>query len=335
MSSYYEILNVAPDASVAEIESAHATRYDQLRRLVNHPSQGLSAQQTLMELARAHAVLTDSAKRAAYDQEIGLGAPVGGLADPHLGYGSGPVAPPPLLQSPPVPNGASSAVQPASRAPLWQCSDCATENPPNTQFCLSCGGELVRECPECQKVMSLVATGFCGGCGMHWEAAKERAQLRIERMTTAREWTAARSALGIDARNLGGEFAAVLANTRTLETRVKSINARGLEPPGIAFLGIFPSALVAGIAAPPLQAPLAVVCFCLVLAGAIVHGRNLGRRKASVQRELQAEVQRFADLTANRQRVLQERIDELALSLEHLNEQFEQLADTRRRRPTI
>jgi uncharacterized protein involved in exopolysaccharide biosynthesis len=72
-----------------------------------------------------------------------------------------------------------------------------------------------------------------------------------------------------------------------------------------------------------------------VLAGAIVHGRNLGRRKASVQRELQAEVQRFADLTANRQRVLQERIDELALSLEHLNEQFEQLADTRRRRPTI
>ena len=64
----------------------------------------------------------------------------------------------------------------------WPCPNpsCDGDNPPTTKFCLKCGAQLLRECPECSHLSSLVATGICRECGMPYRAALRRAELRMQ-----------------------------------------------------------------------------------------------------------------------------------------------------------
>jgi YD repeat-containing protein len=189
MSTYYEMLQIAPTATMTEIEAAYEMQYNQWRRLVTHhdPKIVNQANQTLQMLEQIRATLTDPVQRATYDAQIGLGGAAGGLADPtaiHQGVVSSPMtppAPPPPLSSPST---AAAVAQPNPSAPvqagLWACYKCGTENPTNTKFCLKCGAQLVRKCPECNCDSSLVATGMCGTCGTSYELATRRKELQKE-----------------------------------------------------------------------------------------------------------------------------------------------------------
>ncbi|MDZ4720907.1 MAG: DnaJ domain-containing protein [Roseiflexaceae bacterium] len=187
MSTYYEILQIAPTATLAEIESAYDTQYNQWRRLVTHHDPNIvnQANQTLQLLETARTTLTDPTRRALYDGEIGVGTTAGGLADP-TALASVPVAQPRMPMAPPPPppiqvpaaSMAPQQIQQIQRPGLWACYKCGTDNPTGTKFCFSCSAQLVRDCPECENSSSLVATGICGICGKKYEDALNRQELR-------------------------------------------------------------------------------------------------------------------------------------------------------------
>jgi hypothetical protein len=177
MANYYEDLGLNPQVSVEEIRSAIDGRYNQWRELTTHPDAEVRVEadrnQRLLEQMRT--TLTDPTKRAIYDAGIGLSG-TGGLADPEALLKRAP--PPPKPKVPP------------SRSPdattLWSCHRCGTENPEWTQYCLNCRAELVRRCPECGHLRSLVKTGTCGNCGFEYQAAERRVALHHE-MESLRE----------------------------------------------------------------------------------------------------------------------------------------------------
>jgi hypothetical protein len=206
MANYYDLLQIMPHASRAEVDSAYESQYDTLRRLVNHPTQGLSVQNKLAQLEEARQVLTDPVKRAAYDAQLGGASELSGLADPSAA--APPVmpamAPPPVsVQLPQAPPQQAAG----TRAGIWSCPGCSLDNPPNTRFCFNCGTQLVRECPECQRNTSLVASGFCGECGIHWDAAMRRRTLEQEQGRLAAELNSVRAELQATGAALGPEIA--------------------------------------------------------------------------------------------------------------------------------
>lgn len=180
MANYYEMLKISPNASQPEIANAIDAQYEQWRRLVTHhdPNVVNQANQALQLLEQMRATLSDPARRAAYDEGIGLRA-VGGLADPTaiLNMPSGTMTPPAPR---PVPTAAQVGAVVSASPALWTCPKCKKENPPNTRFCFNCGTQLVRACPECGQETSLVATGFCGHCGYNYDVAAERAKLKSD-----------------------------------------------------------------------------------------------------------------------------------------------------------
>lgn len=174
MSNYYEMLDLAPNANIADIHRAVDNRYNEMRQLATHPDATVveEANRNLRLLEQMRATLTDANRRAAYDAGIGVGE-AGGLADPAA-----------ILRkttTPPLSRKAQSP--PASTLPspdLWVCPKCSTRNPEWTQFCLSCQNEMVRMCPECGQMKSLVKTGVCGNCGFSFDAAMQRISLNQE-----------------------------------------------------------------------------------------------------------------------------------------------------------
>lgn len=178
MTTHYEWLEVTPSASVSEIEAAYEARLDHYRRLINHhePDRRREAQEALDALDAARAVLSESGPRAAYDAALGLAGVIDGVADPSLAYPSTPVAslPPPPAR--------------AARSPSnpWECPECGFENPPGTKFCLQEGRPLVRECPECRHMASMVVTGICGECGANYPETSLRGQAEEVQQPTRR-----------------------------------------------------------------------------------------------------------------------------------------------------
>lgn len=173
MSNFYEILNVPTTASTAEIQTAYEQQYNQWRRLVTHhdPNVVNQANQALQALETIRATLTDPTKRSAYDAGIGLGS-VSGLANPEALLR---MSSPSLSTS--VPPRPPSVLAPGAKG-LWVCPKCGIENPEHTQFCFSCATQLVRECPKCKNMSSLVFTGICGKCGTHYETFVKLSDLK-------------------------------------------------------------------------------------------------------------------------------------------------------------
>jgi uncharacterized membrane protein YqjE len=179
MPNYYEVLNLQPTATTSEIEVACESQYNQWRRLVTHhdPNVVNQANQALQLLETIRTTLTNTNTRAVYDAGIGIGVTLGGLADPEAilsQAAAAPTPPPPDLLKPRA--GAPSAAA-VSKPNLWVCPKCNCDNPADTKYCYKCGAQLVRNCPECKKMTSLVVSGFCGNCGFQYEVALQRAEL--------------------------------------------------------------------------------------------------------------------------------------------------------------
>lgn len=186
MPNYYETIKLAPSASVAEIEVACDTLYNQWRGLINHqdPNIAVQATQALHTVEVIRDTLMDPAKRAGYDAGLGLSESVGGLADPEALIRQTAIMTPPAPRNAASPAGSRGTTQAGN---LWACPKCNADNPAQTDFCLKCGAQLVRKCPECQQKSSLVATGFCGKCGYKYEAAQKRVELKMTIAVLERE----------------------------------------------------------------------------------------------------------------------------------------------------
>lgn len=197
MSNYYEQLNVSPMATTDEIQTAIDTHYNQWRHNVTHPDATIveEANRNLRVLEHMRATLTDPAKRAGYDAGIGLGG-AAGLADPMAVMHQ--TAPPP-----PRPQKATGQSYGAASG-LWACPKCATDNPPQTKHCFKCGTQLVRNCPNCDQMTSLVASGFCGNCGANYDLAVRMAELRVAKEATSAQESQARSAVHQTMASLNG-----------------------------------------------------------------------------------------------------------------------------------
>lgn len=181
MATYYEMLELAPSASHNEIDEACERLYLRWKGLVTHhdPATATQANQAIQQIETIRTTLTNPSNRAIYDQALNGGV-TGGLVDltavgTPIGGGQLVTPPPPrpavITETPPA-----AAHQPG----MWACpkDGCGADNPPQTKFCFKCGTQLVRQCPNCDKMALLVATQRCGECGFSLEAATERRDLR-------------------------------------------------------------------------------------------------------------------------------------------------------------
>lgn len=180
MPTYYDILQLSPEASRAEIEAAVDASYNQNRQLVTHPDPATRAraEESLRSLETVRGTLLDAHRRAAYDAGIVVGG-AGGLADPTARPLSAPPPPPPPRPTP----------QPAGALPAsaWQCPACQTVNPPGTIHCQQCGQKLAQSCARCGQHAPMSAR-FCGSCGADLAVAQaERDRKLAEEEETRRQ----------------------------------------------------------------------------------------------------------------------------------------------------
>lgn len=271
MKTYYEQLDVKSDASEAEIQAAIDEMYNQWRQAVTHPDATIAeeANRNLRVLEEMRATLTDPVKRAGYDAGIGLGG-AAGLADPAA-----------VLKQMPAPLKSRNVASPSGErtgSGLWTCQKCKTDNPPQTRHCFSCGAKLVRTCPNCGQMASLIATGFCGNCGMQYEVAVRLAELRANQAASEQELKQAQSSVD--------ETRAAL-----LKVSEPKINRGSLVAVfAIAFLGILMSGLseicaVSGIA-------IGVVGAVTVFSSYGGSKREYAAKKATLNQKLTVSLQR-------------------------------------------
>ena len=184
MRTYYKVLDIAPDATTTEIETAYEVQYNHWRRLVTHhdPEMSNRANQALQWLEKVRTTLTDPGKRQAYDTSIGLSHSVGGLADPKASL---PPSSMRTLAPPPPPR--PSAPVPSSHVDAWVCSKCGAASATGSVYCKSCGNLIGQQCPTCEAIFENTAS-FCPACGTNpgelrqeQIRAQEEAELKIQR----------------------------------------------------------------------------------------------------------------------------------------------------------
>lgn len=178
MPTFYEILEVAPSADAQTIESSIEAHYNQIRRLTTHYDAAVvnQANQALLVLEQARAILLNPSKRADYDSSLGFA--VGGLAiegttPPAQFTSTGGVQVPLSNFQQPV------QAQAALVANVWVCRKCQRPNPAGTSFCQNCGETVGRICPNCQATYEAKAN-FCPRCGQNYDAAAQKSQLSAE-----------------------------------------------------------------------------------------------------------------------------------------------------------
>lgn len=181
MNTYYDLLQILPEATKGEIQVAYEQQYNHWRHLVTHhdPDTVNRANQVLRQLEQAHATLADPAKREAYDAGIGLHGSVGGIADPEAKSTEIPFTPP-LAQASEKRDDANKG----QRMDAWMCSKCYTANPVGTRFCKQCGQALGRECPKCGTLLEMNAL-HCSSCGVNiknWLQEQERQRQQAQQL---------------------------------------------------------------------------------------------------------------------------------------------------------
>ena len=185
MSTYYEMLQLAPTATIPEIEAACDAQYNHWRRLVTHhdPTVVNQANQTLQLLETIRATLTHPEQRAAYDAHIQVGdSIVGGLGDPQAIPRVGFVTPPPPPAVPASPSQSSPAT--LERVDVWICPKCQTVNAPGNAYCKQCGHTIGIHCPKCTAMVE-ASVAFCSHCGANIATAAR--QKELETTLTAKQ----------------------------------------------------------------------------------------------------------------------------------------------------
>jgi ribosomal protein L40E len=176
MPTYYEILEMPPTATTAEIETALEARYHQWRRLVTHhdPNVVNQANQALQRLETIRVTLTHPERRAAYDAQIRKGqGTMGGLGDPSAATPQVVPAPLPAPVSEPDPQPVNEAME---RVDAWVCPECQRVNAPGSAYCKQCGHTIGRPCPKCGAMVEISAV-FCSHCGVNIANAARQKEL--------------------------------------------------------------------------------------------------------------------------------------------------------------
>ena len=173
MPTYYEVLKLEPNATVDQIEAAIDSYYNQYRFMVNSPEADVveKANRALRDLETIRSTLTAPERRAVYDQSLSFG----GLMDL-----SASVATPALVSSGMAPVSPQKSSKKESPTPknAWECDSCDTVNSRDTVYCISCGNQVGKNCPECGHTLPMIAE-FCTKCGVNfqqreWEIEQER-----------------------------------------------------------------------------------------------------------------------------------------------------------------
>ncbi|MCL4299593.1 MAG: DnaJ domain-containing protein [Anaerolineae bacterium] len=176
MPTYYQILQLPPTATSAEIEAAYTIRYKQWLSLSTHPDPVMvdKATQALQWLEKIRITLTDQARRRVYDMSIGLNGPESGLTDPQIIVQTvhAPISPPQSV-------GQIQSNVKSQQSNFWVCLNCHTTNLIGTKNCLKCGHALGYECPRCGNMVELDAK-FCRGCGLKLEGQVKPLKLKTE-----------------------------------------------------------------------------------------------------------------------------------------------------------
>lgn len=176
MPTYYEVLQLVPTASSAEIEAACDAQYHHWRRLVTHhdPSVVNQANQTLQLLETIRTTLTHPERRMAYDARLQAGrGVVGGLGDPAAVARPGVMVPPP---PPPAPVAVTPPPPALERVDAWLCPKCQTANAPGNAYCKQCGHTIGIHCPKCSIIIEASAA-FCSHCGVNVANAARQKEL--------------------------------------------------------------------------------------------------------------------------------------------------------------
>jgi hypothetical protein len=181
MSTYYEVLKIASDATLPEVESAIDTQYNQWRRLVTHhdPAVVEQANRALRTLELIRNTLGNALERAKYDASLN----VGGLADPaELLRGMTPPAQGMIMHfsagaasanNGSQPSGDAQAAPALERVDAWVCARCKNPNPIGEKFCSRCGNQIADACPSCAALTELTKP-FCSKCGADKAGVIER-----------------------------------------------------------------------------------------------------------------------------------------------------------------
>lgn len=140
MSNYYQLLNLQPTASTAEVTAAY--QRERARLSASNPE---DLDQQIQAIEEAYAVLSDSGQRAAYDRSLNANSPSKSLVV---------AAQPAAIMAPAV-----------SPVPLIQqeCWNCGKPNPVVATNCAYCGSQLSRPCPQCGQSVALNQT-VCPRC---------------------------------------------------------------------------------------------------------------------------------------------------------------------------
>jgi hypothetical protein len=177
MSTYYEILQIQPNSSNAEIQAAVDLQYNQWRRLVtiHDPKMVNQANQALQALETIRSTLTDPGKRSVYDAAIGVNDVVGGILDPNF-TGSSFSTSQGLPTDSSMHSTSNTPVVPSKasrRTDAWVCPKCQTANKIGSQYCESCGTKISHKCPKCKKATE-IGNAFCPYCGADKKAVFQK-----------------------------------------------------------------------------------------------------------------------------------------------------------------
>ncbi|MAU09042.1 MAG: hypothetical protein CL607_04410 [Anaerolineaceae bacterium] len=161
--NYYEVLQVDQTAGMNEIEEAYRREYNKWSKLINHhdPDMQDSARKNLRLIEAAKTTLLDASKRSEHDSAL-----ASGLYDESAKPNLTAVAGMPVM-TPPPPQKSSKKESPTLKN-AWECTDCDTVNSPGTMYCISCGTQLGKNCPECGHTLP-VSAEFCTNCGVNFQ----------------------------------------------------------------------------------------------------------------------------------------------------------------------
>lgn len=183
MPTYYDVLQLAPTATTADIENACDTQYHHWRRLVTHhdPQVVNQANTALQRLETIRATLTHPERRAVYDAQIRSNHTdtVGGLGDPAAAPGAVITLPPNPQDVPVFAQMQQSPLELEERVDAWVCPACQMANAIGNAYCKDCGETIGIRCPKCHQMIQANAI-FCSHCGVNVANAARQNELEAD-----------------------------------------------------------------------------------------------------------------------------------------------------------
>ena len=165
MATYYEILEVDPSASTAEILEKYDEKFDEWQQLTtNHnPEVAEEANNNIRLLEKVRNTLIDEKAMKTYDDSLIAGE----LKDPDAEVQNN-------YKGPLTKTNYRGQVKeyPNERTNAWICTNpkCGAVNSIGSLFCKNCSTQIGIECPKCGKLVEL-KNKFCPNCRVNLKEA--------------------------------------------------------------------------------------------------------------------------------------------------------------------